>query len=86
MLASLHWLPVKFQIEFKILLLAYKALNVQAPHYLHDLVMLYAPNQAFCSQSAGLLVVPRISKSRLRGRVFCYQATMKPATNLGSAG
>ena len=26
-LASLHWLPVKTRIEFKILLLAYKALN-----------------------------------------------------------
>lgn len=26
-LASLHWLPVRFQIDFKILLLTFKALN-----------------------------------------------------------
>ena len=26
-LSSLHWLPVKFRIEFKIILLTYKALN-----------------------------------------------------------
>ncbi len=27
-LQSLHWLPIKFRISYKILLLAYKALNV----------------------------------------------------------
>ena len=32
-LASLHWLPVKSRIEFKIVLLTYKALNGQAPSY-----------------------------------------------------
>ena len=76
MLASLHWLPVKFRIEFKILLLSYKALNGQAPRYLQDLITLYAPNRALRSQSAGLLVVPRISKSTFGGRAFCYQAPL----------
>ena len=33
-LASLHWLPITSRIEFKILLLTYKALNDQAPLYL----------------------------------------------------
>ena len=32
-LASLHWLPVVFRIDFKILLLVYKALNGMAPLY-----------------------------------------------------
>ncbi len=31
---SLHWLPIKFCISYKILLLAYKALNWLAPAYL----------------------------------------------------
>ena len=75
-LASLHWLPVKFRIEFKILHLAYKALNGLAPRYLQDLIARYAPNRALRSQSAGLLVVPRISKSRFGGRAFCYQAPL----------
>ena len=35
--ASLHWLPVRFRIESKILLLTYKALNDRAPSYLKDL-------------------------------------------------
>ncbi len=29
-LASLHWLPVSFRIQFKILLIVFKALNGQA--------------------------------------------------------
>ena len=35
-LASLHWLPVKSRIEFKILLLTFKALNNMAPSYLYQ--------------------------------------------------
>ena len=75
-LAFLHWLPVKFRIEFKIQLLTYNALNCLAPRYLQDLIARYAPNRALRSQSAGLLVVPRISKSRFGGRAFCYQAPL----------
>uniref|UniRef100_A0A8C6LQD5 Reverse transcriptase domain-containing protein n=1 Tax=Nothobranchius furzeri TaxID=105023 RepID=A0A8C6LQD5_NOTFU len=62
-LASLHWLPVKFRIDFKILLLTYKALNNQAPSYISDLIVPYVPNRALRSQTAGLLVVPRTSKT-----------------------
>uniref|UniRef100_A0A3Q3R4Q7 Reverse transcriptase domain-containing protein n=1 Tax=Monopterus albus TaxID=43700 RepID=A0A3Q3R4Q7_MONAL len=75
-LASLHWLPVKFRIEFKILLLTYKALNDKAPSYLKDLVEPYHPNRALRSQSAGLLVVPRVHRSRMGGRAFSYQAPL----------
>ena len=64
-LASLHWFAVIFKIGFKILLLTYKALNDQAPSYLKDLIVEYFPNRALCSQTAGLLVVPRVSKSRM---------------------
>ncbi len=40
-LASLHWLPVYFRIDFKILLLTYKALNGLAPLYLTELLKPY---------------------------------------------
>src|SRR4029434_4789119 len=33
---SLHWLPVKSRIDFKVLLLTYKALNGLAPNYLKE--------------------------------------------------
>uniref|UniRef100_A0A674NXK6 Neutral sphingomyelinase (N-SMase) activation associated factor n=2 Tax=Takifugu rubripes TaxID=31033 RepID=A0A674NXK6_TAKRU len=37
-MASLHWLPVKFRIIFKILLLTYKVLRGLAPSYLEELI------------------------------------------------
>ena len=75
-LASLHWLPVKSRVEFKVLLLTYKALNGQAPSYLTELLVPYNPSRPLRSQSAGLLVVPRIAKIRSGGRAFNYQAPL----------
>ncbi|XP_042341350.1 uncharacterized protein LOC121942262, partial [Plectropomus leopardus] len=75
-LASLHWLPVKSRIEFKILLLTYKALNGQAPSYLSQLIVPYQPSRSLRSENAGLLVVPKISKSRLGTRAFSYHAPL----------
>ena len=63
-------------MEFKIILLTYKAFNGQAPSYLKDLPLRYFPNRALCSQTSGLFVVPRVSKSRGRGRAFSYQAPL----------
>ncbi|KAK0136277.1 hypothetical protein N1851_027827 [Merluccius polli] len=76
-LASLHWLPVKFRIEFKILLLNYKALHGQAPSYLKELIVPYYPTRTLCSLNAGLLVVPIVSKSRTGARAFSYQAPLQ---------
>ncbi|MDF5005136.1 hypothetical protein P3575_24015, partial [Vibrio parahaemolyticus] len=75
-LASLHWLPVKSRIEFKILLLTYKALNGQAPSYLRELIVPYYPTRTLRSENAGLLVVPKVSKSRSGARAFSYQAPL----------
>ncbi len=36
-LSTLHWLPIKHHMDFKILLLTYKALNGLAPQYLSEL-------------------------------------------------
>ena len=37
---NLHWLPVKFRIDFTILLLTYKAINGFAPFYLQERISL----------------------------------------------
>ena len=37
-LIHLHWLPVKFCIQYKLLLLTYKSLHALAPQYLTDLL------------------------------------------------
>ncbi|CAH3026191.1 unnamed protein product, partial [Porites evermanni] len=38
LLVDLHWLPVKFRIEFKILLIAFKIFKGLAPSYLSFLI------------------------------------------------
>lgn len=43
-LKELHWLPIEERIKYKVLLLAYKAQNGQAPKYLEDLVVAYSPS------------------------------------------
>ena len=37
-LINLHWLPVRYRINFKILLLTFKALYGMAPSYIIDLI------------------------------------------------
>ncbi len=54
-LQSLHWLPIEFRISYKILLLAYKALNDLAPAYLTNLLSRYNPTRSLRSQNSGLL-------------------------------
>ena len=53
-LRSLHWLPVTFRVQFKVLLLTFKALNGKAPHYLEELLPIYRPGRQLRS-SADLL-------------------------------
>lgn len=59
-LRSLHWLPVCQRIDFKILLLVYKALNGLGPKYISDLLLSYEPPRPLRSSGTGLLCVPRV--------------------------
>ncbi len=71
-LSTLHWLPIKHRIHFKILLITYKALNGLAPQYLSELLSHYSPSRLLRSQNSGHLIIPRISKSTAGRRSFTY--------------
>ncbi|KAI5608198.1 hypothetical protein C0J50_12290, partial [Silurus asotus] len=71
--SSLHWLPVKILIDYKLLLLTYKALNGLSP-CISSLLTRYNPSCSLRSQNSGLLVVPRIAKSTKGGRTFSHLA------------
>ncbi len=71
-LSTLYWLPIKQHIDFKILLITYKALNGLAPQYLSELLSHYSPSRPLHSQNSGHLIIPRISKSTAGGRSFSY--------------
>ena len=75
-LTSLYWLPIILRVEFKILVLIYKTIHGQSPSYLEQFIVSQRPSRTLCSQDAGLLVFPRISKSWMWGRVFSYQAPL----------
>ena len=42
-LINLHWLPVKHRIDFKLLLIVFKALHGPAPDYLIELIKIKSP-------------------------------------------
>ncbi len=73
-LSTLHWLHIKHRIDFKILLITYKALNGLAPQYLSELLSHYSSSHPLRSQNSGHLIIPRISKSTAGGRSFSYLA------------
>ena len=76
-LAALHWLPVTFRIDFKMLLLTFNALNGLAPQYLAELLEPYVPVRSLRSSHSALLVVP---KSRLLTKddwAFAIRATLE---------
>ena len=58
-LALLHWLPVKYRIDFKVLLLVFKALHGLAPLYISDLLMLYHTSRPLRSSNQFNLAIPQ---------------------------
>ena len=59
-LKSLHWLPVSYRIDFKVLLLVYKSLNGLGPEYMNDILVEYKPSRALRSTDSGQIVEPRV--------------------------
>ena len=72
-LIKLHWLPIKFRIQFKVLLLVYKALNVLAPKYIKELLVPYKPRRHLRSEAKGLLDEPR-TRLKFGDRAFSISA------------
>ena len=60
LLRSLHWLPVKYRVHFKICLLTYKALHEEQPVYLRSLTAISLPSHSLRSNRGITLSIPRI--------------------------
>uniref|UniRef100_A0A803TS28 Reverse transcriptase domain-containing protein n=1 Tax=Anolis carolinensis TaxID=28377 RepID=A0A803TS28_ANOCA len=67
LLKQLHWLPVSFWAQFKVLALAYKTLNGSGPTYLSERISPYEPPRRLRSSSEALLSVPPPSQVHLAG-------------------
>ena len=55
-LINLHWLPVRYRINFKILLLTFKALYGMAPSYIIDLIHTKTNTRYLLRSNEGLLL------------------------------
>ena len=70
LLSSLHWLPVKYRVHFKIPLLTYKTLYEEQPVYLRSLIATSLPSRSLRSNRGITLSIPRI-KTNTGARAFC---------------
>lgn len=63
--ASLHWLPVRFRIHFKMISFAFKALNGLTPPHLSELLLPFTPSWSLLT----------VAKPELRGDQDIRQAS-----------
>ena len=61
----LHWLPIRYRIHFKILLLTFKCLHGLAPKYLSDLLTVSKPSRYNLRNHMGTLLTPASVKFKV---------------------
>ena len=66
-LKKLHWLPIRAQILYKILLLTYKALNNLAPQYLNDLLSIQSYVRNTRQSNTGIRLIELKSNLKFGG-------------------
>ena len=69
-LIQLHWLPVEFRIQYKLIIFAFKALHGKAPKYISEFVQEYVPSRSLRSESSNQLIVPRVRTRTYGDRRF----------------
>ena len=70
LLKELHWLPVKFRIEYKLAVLAYRHFNHSLPTYLLETLTTYEPSCSLRSSGEKLLKVPKTNMKTYCDRSF----------------
>ena len=82
LLRSLHWLPVKYRVHFKICLLIYKTLHKEQPVWLHSLIAISLSSRSLRSNREITPSIPRI-KTNTGARAFslwCSFSLEQPST------
>ena len=75
-LMELHWLPIKYRIDFKIAVTTFKCLNDLAPSYLSELIEIYTPSRSLRSSSLNLLK-PKVTHFKTLGdKSFSFTAPL----------
>lgn len=75
LLKTLHWLPVKARIEYKVSSLCHNYFSGCSPAYFSDLLVPYsAPRTLRSSSDSRLLCVPRVRSKTFGERTFSFHA------------
>ena len=73
-LKTLHWLPIRSRIVFKIAMITFKVLLTGQPKYLRDLLIVVEPKRTLRSSSKHLLKVPHSNLKSAGDRSFSVAA------------
>ena len=75
-LRTLHWLPIKQRVQFKMLILIFKAINGLAPNYISNLVNILCPSKYLLRRNNEILLKPYNGKTKktLGDRAFAVAA------------
>jgi len=70
LLKEYHWLPIKQRIDYKILLMVFKARSKEAPSYLESLL------QPYTSQKSGMRVTgrPDLAQPKAKGKTYGHRS------------
>ena len=74
LLRTLHWLPVSFRIEFKLLLITFKCIHGLAPPYLSELIDVRSTGRTLRSSAGLLLDIPKSKTKTFGERAFSSSA------------
>jgi len=69
-LVALHWLPVQYRCQYKILLYVIKSLHGTAPAYLSELIAIHRPSRTLRSENSARINPPRIRTKTYGERRF----------------
>ena len=72
LLMSLHWLPIRFRIEYKIAVICFKCINGLAPIYLKNILEIYKPTRALRSAQDNLIFKKPIMNYKSYGEKSFY--------------
>ena len=73
-LYELHWLPIKYRIQYKLAVFTFLYFEGTLPQYLSSSLSTYQPARTLRSSSEKLLVVPRVNLKAAGERSFSFAA------------
>ena len=74
LLKELHWLPVKYRIQYKLATLAFRHFDGILPPYLSSSLCTYQPSRSLRSSTERLLKIPKTNLRTFGERSFGYIA------------